>query len=623
MCCGAPVIASDRSSLPEVVGLDEAMFDPSDEQAITAVIERGLTDDDYRSRLWANASEQCSQFSWDKTATRAIQTMEKVVAEKSAASVAPVSERPRMAYLSPIAPARSGIADYSEELLPYLSRYYDIDVILQDVATPIADQFVRGSLQVRSNHDFRKYSSEYDRFLYHFGNSPFHEQMFDQLERTGGVVVLHDLYLSGVVAHRQRNGSVPGFWQRELYRSHGYPALQYQRDCEDEYDVDWRYPCSGSVIESADRVIVHSRNSLELAQKWFGPDVAPKFGVVPLLRGADSAAKEKSDAREGLGIGPDEFVVCSLGLLGPTKLNDRLVEAWQSAGYGSEADCRLVFVGENNAGEYGEALLQLIEDAELSNVSITGWVRREDYYRYLKASDVAVQLRTKSRGETSRAALDCLNSGTVLVVNANGAMAELPSDIVIGLPDEFETGELAEALRSSGRIRNDARNSAIARLPTCASTMHPRCARSCISTRSSRLTRRPGRKAVFQKGAVGGARQMVDGSACGAPGPAGRAARKRLFVDVSYLAQYDARSGIQRVVRSLLRELLGEDSPIKVEPVYYCLESGAFATRASSSRGFSTWTSAVWRMTLPISGTGTCFSGLISIPRTSPIWPNT
>ena len=312
MCCGAPVIASDRSSLPEVVGLDEAMFDPSDEQAITALIERALTDDDYRSRLCENASERCSQFSWDKTATLAIEAMEELVAEKSAASVAPVSARPRMAYLSPIAPARSGIADYTEELLPYLSRYYDIDVIVQDSAAPIADQFVRGSLRVRSSDDFRENSSDYDRFLYHFGNSPFHEHMFDALERTGGVVVLHDFYLSGVVAHRQRNGSVPGFWQRELYRSHGYPALQYQRDCEDEYDVDWRYPCSGSVIEAADRVIVHSRNSLELAQKWFGRDVASKFDVVPLLRGAD--AEQRTNLTLGKGWTLDPTISSSVAL---------------------------------------------------------------------------------------------------------------------------------------------------------------------------------------------------------------------------------------------------------------------------------------------------------------------
>ena len=53
-------------------------------------------------------------------------------------------------------------------------------------------------------------------------------------------------------------------------------------------------------------------------------------------------------------------------------------------------------------------------------------------------------------------------------------------------------------------------------------------------------------------------------------------ARKRLFVDVTYLARDDARSGIQRVVRSLLSELLGEDSPMKVEPVYYCTESKRF-----------------------------------------------
>ena len=72
MACGTPVIASDRSSLPEVVG-DAAVFvDPEDPAAIAAAIRRLLTDDVLAKTHSARGLERARLFSWGKTA-RAVQ----------------------------------------------------------------------------------------------------------------------------------------------------------------------------------------------------------------------------------------------------------------------------------------------------------------------------------------------------------------------------------------------------------------------------------------------------------------------------------------------------------------------------------------------------------------------
>ncbi|WP_164084920.1 glycosyltransferase family 4 protein [Pseudazoarcus pumilus] len=72
MACGAPVLAGNRSSLPEVVGLDEALFDPFDVDAIRASMERALTDPRWRGRLIRHGRARAGCFSWDETARRAI-----------------------------------------------------------------------------------------------------------------------------------------------------------------------------------------------------------------------------------------------------------------------------------------------------------------------------------------------------------------------------------------------------------------------------------------------------------------------------------------------------------------------------------------------------------------------
>lgn len=76
MACGAPVIAANSSSLPEVVGLEEALFDPMDVDAITARMQQVLEDDTFRTRLREHAVYQSKRFSWDVTAKRALTAWE-------------------------------------------------------------------------------------------------------------------------------------------------------------------------------------------------------------------------------------------------------------------------------------------------------------------------------------------------------------------------------------------------------------------------------------------------------------------------------------------------------------------------------------------------------------------
>jgi glycosyltransferase involved in cell wall biosynthesis len=76
MACGAPVIGANCTSLPEVIGLPEAMFDPSDEQAISELITRALEDPLFRNQLLANGAVQLPKFSWDSSAKRLLLALE-------------------------------------------------------------------------------------------------------------------------------------------------------------------------------------------------------------------------------------------------------------------------------------------------------------------------------------------------------------------------------------------------------------------------------------------------------------------------------------------------------------------------------------------------------------------
>ena len=78
MNCGIPVIGSNVSSIPEVMGLQEALFDPHNEQEMASKIEQALEDEDFRRRLRQNAQERIPLFSWDATSRKALAALEEL-----------------------------------------------------------------------------------------------------------------------------------------------------------------------------------------------------------------------------------------------------------------------------------------------------------------------------------------------------------------------------------------------------------------------------------------------------------------------------------------------------------------------------------------------------------------
>jgi O-antigen biosynthesis alpha-1,2-mannosyltransferase len=96
MACGAAVIGANTSSVPEVIGLDAAMFDPFDTAAIIAKMAQALQDDAFRTMLREHGLRQAKKFSWDETAKRAIGAWESLQESLPAQrSAAPMAHHPR------------------------------------------------------------------------------------------------------------------------------------------------------------------------------------------------------------------------------------------------------------------------------------------------------------------------------------------------------------------------------------------------------------------------------------------------------------------------------------------------------------------------------------------------
>ena len=68
MACGVPVITSNNSSLPEVVGDAGIMVSANDATALSGAIERVLTSREMRAKMRAGGLSQAKKFRWDSSA---------------------------------------------------------------------------------------------------------------------------------------------------------------------------------------------------------------------------------------------------------------------------------------------------------------------------------------------------------------------------------------------------------------------------------------------------------------------------------------------------------------------------------------------------------------------------
>jgi glycosyltransferase involved in cell wall biosynthesis len=580
MACGKAVIAANSSSLPEVVGRTDALFAPRDDAAMSAKMAEVLGNPEFRQELERHGLAQAKSFSWETSAQRAWQALETLHREHPKPQVIlPLPKRSRLAFVSPLPPEKTGIADYAAELLPELARHYDITVVVQQ--EKVEDAWVHANASIRDVAWFRAHAQQFDRVLYQFGNSPFHSYMFELLADIPGTVVLHDFYLSWPVWHRDEHGPARHGWARALLAGHGWHAVRERLQAgkwENVVDVVTAYPCNLPVLQQAQGVIVHSDFSRRLAHQFYGDHAADDWALIPHLR-QPTTPMSKNVARQQLGLAEIDFVVCSFGALDPTKLNYRLLDAWLASPLSQDASCRLVFVGENYGGDYGQDLLRKIAQSPAKNrITVTGWVDASAYRQWLSVADVGVQLRTLSRGGTSGTVLDCMNYSLPTIVNAQDSMADLPADTVWMLPDDFSDAQLVEALNC---LLQDAPRRA--ELGACAlahiRTQHNprRCADQYAAAIETAYTNADqGINGLIQALS----RLTPPLAACEFPQIASTWAanfppkphKPQLLLDVSELVQRDARTGIQRVTRALLQEIiLAAPKGWAVEPVYAVL----------------------------------------------------
>ncbi|HEY1141125.1 MAG TPA: glycosyltransferase, partial [Lysobacter sp.] len=129
MACGAPVLANDATSLPEVVGDPSALFDASRPEAITLAMQTMLNDPQRQRQLRQAGLRRAATFTWARVAERALEAIERTLPFARPRIFAPVAKGPVIAGIGGTERLAGGVptyrlsADNVAALLPVLRRW--------------------------------------------------------------------------------------------------------------------------------------------------------------------------------------------------------------------------------------------------------------------------------------------------------------------------------------------------------------------------------------------------------------------------------------------------------------------------------------------------------------------
>lgn len=475
--------------------------------------------------------------------------------------------KPTLAYVSPLPPLKTGIASYSEELLSELSTYYEITLVSDQEEV---ESSLKKTFPVLSPKEFLDKAFSFERILYHLGNSPFHGYQISLLREVPGVVVLHEVFLSDLMLFAERSGSYPWAFVSALYEEGGYGALLKLKQSSPEAFLK-DFPLASLVVNFSLGAILHSEHALSLLKKFYPQIDLFRLRIVPHLR--------KLPSPKNLLSKEASFVVSTFGFITPLKQVETLLQAFSYSRLSKAEGVRLYLVGEVPFPEYEKLLRKRVEELGLAErVVLTGYVERETYESYLWHSDLVVQLRGDSRGETSGALLDALAFGKPVLVNAHGFFAELPEGVVYKIRENFSVEELAwaleelyenQALRESLGLKAKA-YVAEAHNPSKVAKLYFEALESLYErSEEVKVYRKLLERKTLREGADLGEEELKDLAKSLAQREYPLLRKRRLWVDLSALVREDLQTGIQRVVKAQLKYLLREEaSEFLVEPVY-------------------------------------------------------
>jgi glycosyltransferase involved in cell wall biosynthesis len=357
----------------------------------------------------------------------------------------------RLALWTPLPPLRNGIADYSVELLSYLSQRYDVEVFIDGSYEPDKSLLDRYTIHRYEAFNARHQQQPFDLIIYQVGASSHHYYMFNAIQQWRGIVVLHDLYMGMSVYKYFSWGRNPN--KRFLAYLHG-EGEQIQREFAEllrlrgaaHYAASERFfnnhYLASFFIDASMAQVVHMPYAQKELQRVY-PTAKPHLVKMGVQKPNTSVPPEV--LRAHYGISPSTFVIGIFGRINKYKGLHICLDAVHRL-LAKHPNILVVVVGTYIQSDYIHQLRAMIDSNEMTrNVHFIGHLNDVEFDRVLLSCDTIVNLRYPGQMQMSGTLMRALAAGKPVIISDIPEWDLLPTDACMRLKHGENEVELLQA----------------------------------------------------------------------------------------------------------------------------------------------------------------------------------
>ncbi|WP_292052420.1 MULTISPECIES: glycosyltransferase family 4 protein [unclassified Brevundimonas] len=329
--------------------------------------------------------------------------------------------RPRITHFTPLPPARNGIADYAWRMMEALRPYF----VQSAVTSTDGGTAPKGVALKRA-------AKSGELRIYQIGNNWQHRTELEQARKVPGVVILHDLQL----LHLYRSLGLDPAEVRQLMR-HSAPQLS-ERTIGDfaSEALKSKLPymlcdMTGELVTGSRAVVVHSRYAKRLLERTAGRPL-DHVSVIPHFA-MQAAPRDRETVRAQLGVADTTYLIVTSGFAAHVKRFDLIAKAMSEL-VKTIPDALWVHAGSPSHDRLDLNDIVAGYDNLHGRVIFTGYASEDRLDDWIAVSDVFINLRFPSVGESSGSLARALAQGACAIVTDTGSYSEYPDDCVVKMP---------------------------------------------------------------------------------------------------------------------------------------------------------------------------------------------
>ncbi|HEX8473724.1 MAG TPA: glycosyltransferase [Pyrinomonadaceae bacterium] len=345
----------------------------------------------------------------------------------------------KLNWFSPLPPARTGIAQYTAQILPALSARADVTLWTDQTEW---NESLEQHAKVRRFEPERVRWSELnlaDATVYHMGNNPFfHYGCWQTSRRHPGIVVLHDTrlhhFFAGVYRERWRDREGYVEQMKRLYGEDGRRTAEaFWTTRGGPEHIAEAYPLTPLALENSLGVLVHTG---EAFRKLAGEKRWPTIYAPLPYAAATRLKKRRRSAATSASQTPYRLIV--FGYINPNRRLDALLEALAS--FPERTRFQLDVYGEMWNADYLNERVGALKLEGL--VNFRGFVSESELNCALDEADLAVNLRFPTMGESSLTQLQIWEHSLPSLVTTVDWYRELSTEAVAFVRPEHEVQDI-------------------------------------------------------------------------------------------------------------------------------------------------------------------------------------